>query len=455
MEAQDVCGSKAVETTRHHKYFHYIFPAGWSRRQASHRRHERQEQLYALCPTRKCGGNCAVFNRIECQELGSYKSVISKFFTNTQPPQKIRLTNHEISLRRMFGDRIVVICEKNDAGLEWVAYLALSWARLCEMWDLIDVAVDRRDMWSTAVARYCNDLIDTLVVDENPLPGSIASIPIPVSTRLVCPPTWHQEKPVARGNDLNIYSCLNPSCLPANLALGTTRCPGAMTSIPILFLTCLVDPPDWRQGCDRIGGLNAGGTIDHTLPQTVVRRGSCWIVIQSLVTEEPMFIQHKTAIARDNKKKGWECSHIQPATQNTALRHYAVTSQIFLVADWMSIVAMQWFTILRPLLEHLMSECGVPQLNFQKRIIGGNEAYFGEFPWQAHIRIAGYQCGGVLINRLFVATAAHCIHRVVRRNVVRDADRRQGRGEGDGPGSRQCAGVGCMIRGRPGIFRMG
>ncbi|PSN42756.1 hypothetical protein C0J52_10663 [Blattella germanica] len=45
------------------------------------------------------------------------------------------------------------------------------------------------------------------------------------------------------------------------------------------------------------------------------------------------------------------------------------------------------------------SECGMPRITIQKRIIGGNEAYFGEFPWQAHIRIAGYQCGGVLVSR--------------------------------------------------------
>jgi hypothetical protein len=59
------------------------------------------------------------------------------------------------------------------------------------------------------------------------------------------------------------------------------------------------------------------------------------------------------------------------------------------------------------------AECGVPRITLQKRIIGGNEAYFGEFPWQAHIRIAGYQCGGVLVSRWYVATAAHCIHRSV------------------------------------------
>ncbi|XP_067004098.1 serine protease 27 [Anabrus simplex] len=56
-------------------------------------------------------------------------------------------------------------------------------------------------------------------------------------------------------------------------------------------------------------------------------------------------------------------------------------------------------------------ECGVPRMGIQKRIIGGDEALFGEFPWQAHLRISGYQCGGVLLSRWFVATAAHCIHR--------------------------------------------
>lgn len=31
-----------------------------------------------------------------------------------------------------------------------------------------------------------------------------------------------------------------------------------------------------------------------------------------------------------------------------------------------------------------------------KRIIGGKQANFGEFPWQAYIKIGTYQCGGVL-----------------------------------------------------------
>lgn len=42
-------------------------------------------------------------------------------------------------------------------------------------------------------------------------------------------------------------------------------------------------------------------------------------------------------------------------------------------------------------------ECGLSADRvLLKRIIGGNEAKFGQFPWQAHLKIAAYQCGGVL-----------------------------------------------------------
>ena len=48
---------------------------------------------------------------------------------------------------------------------------------------------------------------------------------------------------------------------------------------------------------------------------------------------------------------------------------------------------------------------------FSKRIIGGEKAKFSELPWQVHIRISSYQCGGVLLNHWYIATAAHCVHR--------------------------------------------
>ncbi|XP_031641018.1 serine proteinase stubble [Contarinia nasturtii] len=66
-------------------------------------------------------------------------------------------------------------------------------------------------------------------------------------------------------------------------------------------------------------------------------------------------------------------------------------------------------------------ECGVPrtaQNTIQKRIIGGRVAGFAALPWQAHIRIAEYQCGGVLVSRHFVITAAHCIEQARMKDII-------------------------------------
>ncbi|XP_023943914.2 coagulation factor IX [Bicyclus anynana] len=64
-------------------------------------------------------------------------------------------------------------------------------------------------------------------------------------------------------------------------------------------------------------------------------------------------------------------------------------------------------------------ECGLPSTRIlQKRIIGGREARFAEFPWQAHVRISEFQCGGVLISKWFVATAAHCVSRARPRDIA-------------------------------------
>lgn len=61
---------------------------------------------------------------------------------------------------------------------------------------------------------------------------------------------------------------------------------------------------------------------------------------------------------------------------------------------------------------HHEPECGISRhRQFAKRIIGGEKAKFAELPWQVHIRISSYQCGGVLLNHWYIATAAHCVHR--------------------------------------------
>ncbi|KAK7062986.1 hypothetical protein SK128_026694 [Halocaridina rubra] len=58
--------------------------------------------------------------------------------------------------------------------------------------------------------------------------------------------------------------------------------------------------------------------------------------------------------------------------------------------------------------------CGLSasnRLSAQRRIVGGTEAGFGSFPWQAYIRIGTSRCGGSLINQYHVVTAGHCVAR--------------------------------------------
>jgi len=58
--------------------------------------------------------------------------------------------------------------------------------------------------------------------------------------------------------------------------------------------------------------------------------------------------------------------------------------------------------------------CGLSssaRLGAQRRIVGGTEAGFGSFPWQAYIRIGSSRCGGSLVNENYVITAGHCVAR--------------------------------------------
>nr|BAH22728.1 complement factor B precursor [Nematostella vectensis] len=63
------------------------------------------------------------------------------------------------------------------------------------------------------------------------------------------------------------------------------------------------------------------------------------------------------------------------------------------------------------------SPCGESQTNLRARIVGGNEAGHGTWPWQVGIYRfdhSGNQmqiCGGALINREWVLTAAHCFYK--------------------------------------------
>lgn len=54
--------------------------------------------------------------------------------------------------------------------------------------------------------------------------------------------------------------------------------------------------------------------------------------------------------------------------------------------------------------------CGKTIQTPQRRIIGGEGARYGEFPYQVHIKIAKHQCGGALVDKQSIVTAAHCVY---------------------------------------------
>uniref|UniRef100_A0A3B3UAE3 Si:dkey-32n7.7 n=1 Tax=Poecilia latipinna TaxID=48699 RepID=A0A3B3UAE3_9TELE len=55
-----------------------------------------------------------------------------------------------------------------------------------------------------------------------------------------------------------------------------------------------------------------------------------------------------------------------------------------------------------------LSECGFAPQN--PKIVGGQDALPGSWPWQVELQLYGwFKCGGSLINKKWVLTAAHCI----------------------------------------------
>ncbi|KAL3211470.1 hypothetical protein MRX96_052033 [Rhipicephalus microplus] len=54
-------------------------------------------------------------------------------------------------------------------------------------------------------------------------------------------------------------------------------------------------------------------------------------------------------------------------------------------------------------------QCG-RQMIRDGRIVGGQDAYDGEFPWVASLRLYGQHfCGGAILNKRWIITAAHCL----------------------------------------------
>ncbi|XP_049822688.1 serine proteinase stubble [Aethina tumida] len=63
------------------------------------------------------------------------------------------------------------------------------------------------------------------------------------------------------------------------------------------------------------------------------------------------------------------------------------------------------------------TSCGQRGGFYMNRIVGGKDATKDEFPWQVSIQLKrrssqSHLCGGAVINREWVLTAAHCIHEV-------------------------------------------
>ena len=62
-------------------------------------------------------------------------------------------------------------------------------------------------------------------------------------------------------------------------------------------------------------------------------------------------------------------------------------------------------------------QCGRP-ISANRRVLDGQPAGFGSFPWQALIRVGKGKCGGVLVNRRHVVTAGHCVKNKLLRSVI-------------------------------------
>ncbi|KAI1884808.1 hypothetical protein AGOR_G00230320 [Albula goreensis] len=78
------------------------------------------------------------------------------------------------------------------------------------------------------------------------------------------------------------------------------------------------------------------------------------------------------------------------------------------MATWRGVFLLTVVSLLATGTDSQLNVCGKPALN--TRIVGGQDAPEGSWPWQVSLHLSGrYTCGGSLINNQWVLSAAHCV----------------------------------------------